>query len=126
MVRNKTHQLQAKNCCIDQRVSQVDINVFFVWSFSWALARVAKHNEFSALEISKKEYCQYPQLLWNGKRMITGNAAATSSTSKLTVEEVLDYRTFGRSKAKPYWKPDWDFLMKQEGKRKLEIDIPSW
>ena len=42
------------------------------------------------------------------------------------IEEVLDYRTFSCSKAIPYSKPNSDFLLKQEGKRKSKIDISSW
>ena len=46
--------------------------------------------------------------------------------NEITFEEVMDYRTLSCSKAKPYSKPNWDFLLKQEGKRKSKIDIPSW
>ena len=36
------------------------------------------------------------------------------------IEEVLDYRTFGCSKAKPFWKPYWDFPLKQGQKRNVK------
>ena len=42
------------------------------------------------------------------------------------VEEVLNHRTLSCSKAKPYWKPNRDFLLKREGKRKSTIVIVSW
>ena len=42
------------------------------------------------------------------------------------LEEILDYRTFSYSKANPYSKPNWDFLLKQKGKRISKIGIPSW
>ena len=35
------------------------------------------------------------------------------------VEEILTYRTLSCSKAKPYWKPYWDFPDRSKGKKKM-------
>ena len=37
------------------------------------------------------------------------------------VEEVLTYRTCSCSKAKPYWKPNWDFPL-QHGQNKEDVN----
>ena len=42
------------------------------------------------------------------------------SFGSMVVEEVLDYRTLSCSKAKPYWKPYWDFPLKQGQKKDVK------
>ena len=44
------------------------------------------------------------------KTNVEGVVNKLAAKLEKTVEEVRDYRNFSCSEAKPYWKPNWDFV----------------